>query len=222
MTERQAAHSRIKEVERMSDPFKKGPWAGVTTRSGLPAEDVIALLEASLQQGREKAALSAAYEMYLTSPQMLDEAWRRLLSASVGEAGGAEAPQTVCALYEMRKSFDYTEGDQPIFLVYAVRYLCRCEKDRSSSICRDALAARFADGYIPRVPDFSYDMHTVKGREMGRGELHFLEEASRVSPQLDCEWVRKLHDDFVSMCELEKTVSGRPLVDAFLRCSWTY
>ncbi len=206
----------------MSDSFKNDPWAHVISRSGLPASEVIALLEASIRLGREKAALAAAYEMYLTSPQMLDKAWRLLLSASVGEAGGAAAPQVVWSLYEMRKNFDYTEGDQPIFLVYAVRYLCRCEKDRSNSVCRDALAVRFGDGYIPEVPDYSYDMHTVKGREMGRGELHFLEKASVVFPQLDCEWVRKLHDDFVSMCELEKTTSGQPLVDAFLHCDWTY
>lgn len=206
----------------MSDSFKRDPWTGVTSRSGLPAEDVIALLENSIRLGREKAALAAAYEMYLTSPQMLDKAWRLLLSASVGEAGGTAAPQAIWSLYEMRKSFDYTEGDQPIFLVYAVRYLCRSEKDRSSNICRDTLAERFQAGYVPEVPDYSYDMHTVQGREMGRGELHFLEEASRVSPQLDCEWVRRLHDDFVSMCELEKTASGQPLVDAFLHCDWTY
>ena len=206
----------------MSDSFKKDPWAGVTSRSGLPAADVIAMLEASIRLGREKAALAAAYEMYLTSPQMLDKAWRLLLAASVGEAGGTAAPRTIWSLYEMRKSFDYTEGDQPIFLVYAVRYLCRCEKDPSSGVCRDGLAARFEAGYVPEVPDYSYDMHTVKGREMGRGELHFLEEASRVFPQLDCEWVRGLHADFVRMCELEKTASGQPLVDAFLNCGWTY
>ncbi len=205
----------------MSDFFKKDPWAGVTSHSGLPAAEVIALLENSIRLGREKAALAAAYEMYLTSPQMLDKAWRLLLSASVGDVGGAEAPKTVWSLYEMRKSFDYTDGDQPIFLVYAVRYLCRCEKDGSSKAFRDVLTERFEAGFVPEVPDYSYDMHTVKGREMGRGELHFLEEASKVSPQLDCEWVHKLHDDFVAMCELEKTASGQPIVDAFLNCNWT-
>ena len=204
--------------------FQKDPWSGVTSRNGIPADELPSMLRGAIRRGEEKTALAAAYEMYLTSPQLLDRAWRSLLSASVEDVGfGApEAPETVWALYGMRRSFDYTDGDQPIFLVYAVRCLCRSRKDRSSGESAYMLAKRFAAGYIPEVPDYAYDMHTVQGRELGRGELHFLEEASKVSPQLESGWVKTLHDDFIAMCQLEKEASGRPIVEAFLRCEWEY
>lgn len=204
--------------------FEKDPWSGVTSRNGIPADRLISMLRRAIRRGDEKAALAAAFEMYLTSPQLLDKAWRSLLSASVEDAGlGApEAPETIWSLYNMRRSFDYTDGDQPIFLVYAVRCLCRCEKDRSSGEAAYMLARRFEAGFVPEVPDYAYDMHTVGGRELGRGELHFLEEASRVSPQLESGWVKTLHDDFVAMCRLEKEASGQPIVDAFLQCEWEY
>lgn len=152
--------------------FQKDPWSGVTSRNGIPADELTSMLRGAIRRGEEKTALAAAYEMYLTSPQLLDRAWRSLLSASVEDVGfGApEAPETVWALYGMRRSFDYTDGDQPIFLVYAVRCLCRSRKDRSSGESAYMLAKRFAAGYIPEVPDYAYDMHTVQGREQSGQE----------------------------------------------------
>ena len=36
----------------------------------------------------------------------------------------------------------------------------------------------------PDIPDFALDMHTQKGREMGRDFKHFLAEGSRVENEL--------------------------------------
>lgn len=88
--------------------FQKDPWSGVTSRNGIPADELTSMLRGAIRRGEEKTALAAAYEMYLTSPQLLDRAWRSLLAASVEDVGfGApEAPETVWALYGMRRSFD--------------------------------------------------------------------------------------------------------------------
>lgn len=40
-------------------------------------------------------------------------------------------------------------------------------------------------GYVPDVPDFALDKHTTRGMEMGRDSFHFLNEASKVVPQME-------------------------------------
>jgi hypothetical protein len=37
---------------------------------------------------------------------------------------------------------------------------------------------------LPEIPDFALDMHTRRGQEMGRDYRWFVEEASKVSPEI--------------------------------------
>ncbi len=203
----------------MAEQLTSDPWANVISRNGFSGDELISMLQKSIRRGNEKAALVAAYEMYITSPQFADKLWRRLLCISVEDVGfgNLHAPETIWSLYKMRRNFTYPVGDQPIFLVHAVRYLCRCVKDRSSDNIKSMLAMDFERGYVPEVPDYSYDMHTVKGREMGRGNAHFLSEASMVTPEMDEAWVRKLHDDYMRFCEIK---NDDDKVEAFLNMQW--
>ena len=45
----------------------------------------------------------------------------------------------------------------------------------------------FAMGFVPEIPDFALDKHTVRGAEMGRDSFHFLNEASKVIPQMEVD-----------------------------------
>ena len=53
----------------------------------------------------------------------------------------------------------------------------------------------------PEVPDYAYDLHTAKGRAMGRDEMHFLTEASRVIPQLEGEDIVRIHEQYIEFCQ---------------------
>lgn len=206
----------------MSELLSKDPWKSVTSRNGIPADELISMLQKSIRRGDEKNALVAAYEMHITSPQLADKLWRRLLCISVEDIGfgNTDAPKTIWSMYKMHSNFPYPAGDQPIFFVSAVRYLCRSVKDRSSDQLKFMLEENFRHGYVPQVPDYTYDMHTVHGRELGRGNLHFLNEASLVVPELDEPWVRDLHAKYLDYCKLEEQTTGRPLVEAFLNMQW--
>jgi hypothetical protein len=37
---------------------------------------------------------------------------------------------------------------------------------------------------LPAIPDYAVDMHTQRGKHMGRGKKHFLLEGALVSPEL--------------------------------------
>lgn len=201
----------------MSEFMSYDPWASITTRNGLPGDEMISMLQKSIRRGIEANAIAAAYEMYITSPQFEDKLWRRLIAISVEDIGFGEpmAPVLVNNLNQMRKEFPYNDGDRPMFFIHAIRYLCRCTKERSSDHVKNMVIHDFAHGKKPEVPEYALDMHTVRGREMGRDVLHFLTEASRVEPQLENEEFKKLHEQYVELLKNGDKDTGEPEVAPF-------
>ncbi|MGG5460908.1 hypothetical protein [Clostridium sp. B9] len=173
----------------MSKKFIQDPWANIVTRNGLRGDEVISSLQKSIRRGLVEEACKFAYEMYITSPQMEDKLWRRLITITVEDIGmgNTDAPILINNLNSMRKEFDYADGDRPIFFIHAIRYLCACEKDRSSDLLKNIVIKGFAMGEVPEIPDYALDKHTVRGAEMGRDSFHFLHEASKVIPQMEVE-----------------------------------
>lgn len=206
----------------MSELLTYDPWASVKSRNGIPADELISMLQKSIRRGEVKNALIAAYELHISSPQLSDKLWRRLLTISVEDVGFGDpnAPEVIWSLYKSRRDFAYPDGDQPILLVFAVRYLCRCRKDRSSDELKYMRMKQVEHGALPEPPDVTYDMHTVKGREMGRGRMHFLKEASRVEPELDLPWVQRLYQEYLDFCKAEEEQGEESLVELFLNSCW--
>lgn len=169
----------------MTEEFITDPWARTKTRNGLNGDEVISALQKSIRRGKERDACEFAYEMYITSPQFEEKLWRRLLAISVEDIGmgNANAPIFIHSLNQMRKEFQYNEADRAMFFVHAIRYLCQSEKDRSSDLLKNIVIKNFAMGYVPEIPDIAFDKHTTRGKKMGRGSEHFLNEASIVIPQ---------------------------------------
>lgn len=170
----------------MSTVFSQDPWSRVTTRNGLAGDEVISALQKSIRRGLTEEACAFAYEMYITSEQMEDKLWRRLLAISVEDIGmgNVHAAEQMRTLNELRKEFDYRDGDRPIFFIHAIRILCSSEKDRSSDLLKNIIIKGFAMGKVPVIPDVALDKHTTRGLAMGRDSFHFLNEASIVIPQM--------------------------------------
>lgn len=165
------------------------PWSKITTRNGYAADEVISALQKSIRRGLEEQACMFAYEMYISSPQLEEKLWRRLLTISVEDIGmgNPNAAVIVNNLYQMSRQFEYADGDRPIYFVHAIRYMCQCEKDRSSDLLKNICIKSFAMGKYPEIPDYALDKHTVRGQAMGRDSFHFLNEASIVIPQLEID-----------------------------------
>ena len=164
-------------------------WAAAKTRNGLAADEVISTLQKSIRRNKVEEACQAAYELYITGPLFLDKLWRRLLTISVEDIGfgNLQAAVQVNTLNEVRKSYAYDDGDQPMYFIHAIRLLCACTKDRSSDYLKNIIIKESAMGKIMEVPDIALDKHTKRGQEMGRGSKHFFEEATKVIPQLEID-----------------------------------
>ena len=161
-------------------------WSEVKTRNGFAADEIISSLQKSIRRNMVEEACEFAYELYISSPQLLEKMWRRLLTISVEDIGfgNLNASVQINSLNEMRKNFPYDDGDQPMYFIHAIRILCESEKDRSSDYLKNIIIKGFAMGKKPEIPDIALDKHTKRGKLMGRGSKHFFEEATKVIPQL--------------------------------------
>ena len=163
------------------------PWQRTTTEHGFPADEVISALQKSIRRGMAENALLLGWEMYLTSPEMEAMLWSRLGVISVEDVGygNLDAPVLVETLFQMHQRYVYPGHDRFLFAAHAIRVMAGGKKDRSTddmvSWARQAVALGEARA---EIPDFALDMHTRRGAEMGRDYRWFIEEASRVIPEI--------------------------------------
>jgi replication-associated recombination protein RarA len=170
----------------MSGPesgLPRDPWQSVSTRHGLKADEVISALQKEIRRGRTENAALLAYEMITTSPELEEKLWQRLSVISVEDVGQGDfmAPVLISSLDAMRRRLP-EGGDRGLFAVHAVRFLCSAEKDRSSDEMYAWLRLAVESGAaVAEIPEYAIDMHTRRGRELGRGEAHFYETAAIVA-----------------------------------------
>jgi replication-associated recombination protein RarA len=204
----------------MSEFMSYDPWGRVTTRNGIQGDLVISALQKSIRRGLLEEAVTFAYEMYITSPQFEEKLWRRLQAIAVEDIGFGDlsAPVLINALNQMRRNFPYSDPDRQIFFVHAIRYLAAAKKDRTSDNLKNIVVTEFKLGRKPIIPDFAIDMHTEKGRSMGRDRIHFLKEGSRVENELrvDDNYKTRLLD-LLEKIEQEEL---QPVENAFAYNSW--
>lgn len=166
----------------------RDPWVDVKTFHGFPADQVISALQKEIRRGHEENAVLLAFEMILTSPAMEDYLWHRLRVISVEDIGYGEvnAPVLIHSLSEMNTSFDRSVGERKLFAFHAVRYLCKCIKDRSSDEMINWVTHSSELGKsLPVIPEYALDMHTAEGKKQGKGRHHFFTEASKIEPEME-------------------------------------
>ncbi len=161
----------------------RDPWQTVTTFNGFKADELISALQKEIRRGNAENAALLAYEMAITSPALEDYLWQRLMVISVEDIGFGEpnAPIFINSLVQMLAKFDRSVAERKLFAVHAVRYLCRCQKDRSSDEMVNWIMHANPQ---PQIPDYALDMHTAAGQKMGRGKQHFWQQGAKIAPEL--------------------------------------
>lgn len=164
------------------------PWVNVQTRHGLPADEIISALQKEIRRGQTENAALIAYEMASTSPELEMYLWKRLQVISVEDVGLGDPHAVVLirSLFEMVRDLDRSDGERMLYAIYAVRYLCACKKDRSGDEMINWVIREVESGRrLPEIPDYAIDMHTARGKAMGRGTRHFWEEGTILQPELE-------------------------------------
>ena len=169
-------------------PHQQDPWTRVRTAHDLPADEVISSLQKEIRRGNTENAALLAYEMLITSAELEEYLWGRLQVISVEDVGygNLQAPVLVETLYQFHHRIARPRGDRYLYAIHAVRVLSESQKERGSDFLLNWLRqAVEEDGVLPQIPDYALDMHTRRGQEMGRDYAHFINEASKVAPEIE-------------------------------------
>lgn len=151
------------------------------TPGGYLNGEVASALQKAIRRGNEREALFWASELDLAGyPGYVWKRLRIIASEDVGLAD-TEAVIAVRALYEnWLEHKKATKESEPLALIHAVLLLARAKK---SGVVVHAWMT-FYEGdrqaMAPEIPDHALDMHTARGRKMGRGKQHFLDTAGRL------------------------------------------
>jgi replication-associated recombination protein RarA len=153
------------------------------TESGYCFFEVASSLQKTIRRGLEEEAMFWATELETRFPDYL---WKRLQIISIEDIGIAN-PQVVLYVAEMRriyqelkKEYDKKKGKghKPfrMALSNAILAMCRAKKSRVGDEFQIVIYGRRDSGWRLDIPDYALDMHTPKGKRMGRGQKHFWEE----------------------------------------------
>jgi len=152
------------------------------TPGGYLNSECTSALQKSIRRGLEEEALFWATELDLAGYG--GYVWKRLRIIASEDIGLADP--TICVqirtLYEnwleQRQNKENYGSSERLFFVHAVLLCVRAKKSRIV----DTATITMYDGERPtrNVPDFALDMHTIKGRKLGRGVDHFFDEGATI------------------------------------------
>jgi replication-associated recombination protein RarA len=163
-----------------------------------PESEEASILKSALQkcirQGQAEKAMYMALQLLKKGGWY--NCWRRLRIMAVEDCGQPEVITAVETLYkqflEMKgKEGDGTSWDCQRTVAAAAKILAESPKDRRADEilellwayeqCPDDPELKKMVEELAEIPDDAYDGHTLKGRKMGRGLLHWYERASQTT-----------------------------------------
>jgi len=160
---------------------KDGRIGSPLTKNGYHLDEVISALQKDIRRGNEYEAVYWAVELESFNPKAM---WNRLKVIASEDVGVAEphAPLIVSALESMYLySKEKKKEEYRMFFVNAVSILARAPKCRVVDNLMITLFGDIKQGKRLEMPDYAIDKHTFRGRKLGRGVKHFVEEGSKIN-----------------------------------------
>lgn len=159
----------------------------IKTNKGYLFFEVSSAFQKSIRRGEEEQALYWGIELYMSN---FDEyAWKRMQIIVSEDIGLAVPflPATIKALYDMyqyqlKKGGDHRE--ERLFFIHAILLLVRSKKSRLVDYTLITYFRNHAVKDFP-IPDYAFDMHNYKGKQMGRGVDHFFKDGAHLENYAD-------------------------------------
>jgi hypothetical protein len=93
-------------------------------------------------------------------------------------------PFVSASLAASRDRYSKSIGEALLMVGNAIRMMCRSPKSRAGCHFAAAIGLRsLLEDFAPEIPDYALDMHTMKGKAMGRGLDHFRKEGAKLVPR---------------------------------------
>jgi hypothetical protein len=165
--------------------FTDDPYSQIISPHGIRVDDLVSVLQKEIRRGNIDNAVLAAYEMFITSPDVAQHLWRRLRLIVVEDIGMG-LPTGPVLIDVLHQNFNAAPGGDWMMACHAVRLLASAPKDRTSSEHAGWVATKVALGEVSvEVPDYAHCVHTRAGQELGRGMTQWWDNGAQVSDELD-------------------------------------
>ena len=154
----------------------------IRTKHGYDFFEVASAFQKAIRRCDENQAMFWAVELYESN--YAKYAWKRMLVMSCEDVGLGE-PEVNTIVWNLKQTYDYfvslKEKHKPEKLPFtqAVLTLVNCHKSRYVDIAI-SIYWEMNESERLRIPDYAYDMHTKRGKMMGRGLDHFYEVAGHI------------------------------------------
>ncbi|MEY9415109.1 replication-associated recombination protein RarA [Bradyrhizobium japonicum] len=157
------------------------------TKNGLPAMACVSAMQKSIRRGLEREAMEFAVELMHTSKAFHSMVCNRLEVICHEDLDPLAAPHVfpfvAASLAASRERYSKSIGEARLMVGNAIRMMARAPKSRAGCHFAAAIGLRsMLEDFAPTIPDYALDMHTLKGKAMGRGLDHFRTEGARVIP----------------------------------------
>jgi len=158
------------------------------TKNGLPAMGCVSALQKCIRRGLELDAMRFAVELHQTSKGFCTMVCNRLEVISHEDIDTTASPWIVpfvrTAVEQAKEWYDPARlGRSRMPIGNAIRMMARAPKSREGDHFQCAVGqAAELEGYIPTIPDWANDQHTLVGKRQGRGIEYFRLVSSILSP----------------------------------------
>jgi hypothetical protein len=187
--------------------FTEDPYSQIVSPHGIPVDDLVAVLQKEIRRSRIDNAVLAAYEMFITSPDVAQHLWRRLRLIAVEDVGTG-LPLGPVLIDVLHRNFNSAPDGDWMMACHAVRLLASAPKDRTSSEHADWVATKVALGEaLVEVPDYAHCVHTRAGQEMGRGLMQWWDNGAQVRDELP-EADHRYRDELIEIHRRDEAENG--------------
>lgn len=158
------------------------------TRNGLDPMVCISGMQKSIRRGLEREAMELAVELIGSSKPFFTMVCRRLQIVSHEDVDAIAQPHIVpfvkASVEQAQQWYDPAEiGASRMAIGNAIRMMARARKSRATCHFAAAVGLRsMLEDFVPVIPDFALDQHTLAGRKLRRGLDHFLREGAMLIP----------------------------------------
>jgi replication-associated recombination protein RarA len=157
------------------------------TQNGLNAMDCISAMQKAIRRGMEREAMELAVELLHSGKAFHSMVCNRLEVICHEDLDTLATPHVfpfvAASLAASRERYTKSIGEARLMVGNAIRLMCRSPKSRAGCHFAAAIGLRsMLEGFVPTIPDWALDQHTMRGKAMGRGLDHFRKEGARLVP----------------------------------------
>ena len=161
------------------------------TVNGLPTMACISAMQKCIRRGMEREAMQFACELVHTSKAFCTMVCNRLQVISHEDIDTQADPTIVPFVHtacEQAKAWYGTDkmklGKTRMAIGNAIRMMARAKKNREGDHFNAAIGlASLLEGYVPEIPDWADDQHTLRGKKLGRDMEYFRKESTKLHPE---------------------------------------